>query len=150
MKVALYIGSHEKDSWTVRLGWAVTRLVQKGKFSNVTHVEAILKEHENGEVTIGSSSIREGGVRIKRCKLEPEHWIILDVPRWDADESLMWFIEHSGEPYDWRGALASCMPFDWRQKKQWFCNEAVGASIGLTSPDIFGPAQFAAMADSLK
>lgn len=72
MKIALYIGNHTKDNPSVRLGWWLTRLVQKGEFSDVTHVEAILAEHEDGSVTIGSASIRDGGVRTKRCTLAPE------------------------------------------------------------------------------
>lgn len=150
MKIALYIGDHSKDALMVRLGWALTRLVQKGEFSNVTHVEAILAEHEDGSVTIASSSLREGGVRHKRCFLEKDHWLIIDVPSWSEIKSAQWFAEHDGEPYDWRGAFASCMPIQWSQKKQWFCNQAVGASVGLESPEIFGPAQFAAICDSLK
>ena len=145
MKLALYIGNHDKDKWSVRIGWWLTRLVQKGKYAQVTHVEAILKEHEDGSVTIGSSSLRDGGVRMKRVHLTAGHWEIMDVPQWSADDAMLWFISHDGEHYDWRGAFASCMPFQWRKTQQWFCNEAVGASVGLESPDIFGPSQFAAI-----
>lgn len=144
MKVALYIGSHEKDTFIVRLGWAATRLVQKGEFANVTHVEAILAEHGDGSVDIGSASIREGGVRIKTTKLNPEHWIIVDVPKWSVVKARKWFAEHSGEKYDSRGAFASAFPIQWKQKDRWFCNESVGASAGMKSPEIFGPSQFAA------
>lgn len=59
MKVAHYIGSHEKDTLTVRIGWWLTRFVQKGKYKQVTHSEAILAEHEDGSVTIGSSTLRK-------------------------------------------------------------------------------------------
>jgi hypothetical protein len=150
MKVALFIGEHTKDNPTVRLGWWLTRMVQKGEFSRVTHVEAILAEHEDGSVTIGSASLREGGVRFKRCHLTPEHWIIVDVPRWDAAKAAQWFAEHDGEKYDWRGAFASCMPFAWGRKNEWFCNGAVGESVGLNSSEIFGPSQFASICESIK
>lgn len=150
MKIALYIGNHDKDSWTVRLGWWLTRLVQKGSYSNVTHVEAILKEWDDGSVTIASASLRDGGVRMKRCILTPGHWDIVDVPRWDVERAEQWFVEHDGEPYDWRGAFATCMPFSWDEYKQWFCNGAVGAAVGLECPEIFGPSQFAAICHSLK
>lgn len=146
MKVALYIGSHTKDDPSVRLGWWLTRLVQKGRFANVTHVEAILKEWDDGSVTIGSASIRDGGVRTKRCHLNPDHWLIIDVPQWDVKKAIDWFEEHEGEPYDWRGAFATCMPFMW-DTKGWFCNEAVAAPF-LDSPEIFGPSQFAAICHS--
>jgi len=145
MKIALYIGNHTKDNPSVRLGWWLTRLVQKGEFYNVTHVEAILAEHDDGSVTIGSASIRDGGVRTKRCTLTPEHWIIVDVPKWSVVKARKWFADHAGEPYDTRGAFASAMPIQWAQKNHWFCNQAVGASVGMNSPEIFGPSQFAAI-----
>lgn len=144
MKVALYIGNHKKDAFIVRLGWAATRLVQKGEFADVTHVEAILAEYGNGAVDIASASIRDGGVRVKTVELNPEHWLIVDVPKWSVRESRRWFIAHNGERYDSRGAFASALPIQWKQKNQWFCNESVGASVGMKSPEIFGPSQFAA------
>lgn len=150
MKVCLYIGNHDKETWSVRLGWWLTSLVQKGRFANVTHVEAILKEHEDGSVTIGSASLLDGGVRMKRVHLNPDNWLIVDVPKWSADDALLWFIEHDGEPYDWRGAFASCMPFQWREEGEWFCNEAMAASVGFESPEIFGPSHFAAICYSLQ
>lgn len=149
MLVAHFIGSHTKDTPGVRLGWWLTRLVQKGKYKEVTHCEAILAEHEDGSVTIGSSSVRDWGVRIKRCHLAPGNWLIADVPQWDRIEAAVWFAYHNGDPYDWRGAFASCMPFSWSEGSEWFCNEAVGDSVRLASPEIFGPAQFASVCFSV-
>jgi hypothetical protein len=145
MKVALYIGDHASDDWLTRLGWWATRLVQKGAYWRVTHVEAILAEHEDGTVTIGSASLRDGGVRTKRCALTPEHWIIVDVQKWSVTNARKWFSDHAGEPYDTRGAFASAMPIQWAQKNHWFCNQSVGESVGLKCPEIFGPSQFAAI-----
>ena len=145
MKIALYVGEHTKDTPGVRLGWWATRLVQKGRFKRVTHVEAILEEHEDGSVTIGSASLRDGGVRTKRCHLDAGNWLIVNVHAWSASRAARWFAEHAGERYDWRGAFASCMPFSWGRKDEWFCNGSVGAAVGLESPETFGPAQFAAI-----
>lgn len=145
MEIAFYIGDHKGDAPHVRLGWWATRLVQKGKYKQVTHVEAVLSEHVDGSVTIGSSSLRDGGVRIKTCKLNPAHWLIADVPAWDAVRANRWFSAHLSEKYDWRGAFASCMPFSWDINGHWFCNGAVGASAGLQDSEKFGPAQFAAI-----
>lgn len=149
MKVAHFIGSHENDTLSVRLGWALTRLVQKGKYSHVTHSEAILTEHDDGTVTIGSSSIRDGGVRVKRCKLNLDNWIIMDVPKWDVVTARAWFAAHDGDKYDIRGALASAVPFQWSQKNRKFCNQAVAASVGVSSPEIFNPAQFAILCETM-
>ena len=149
MKIAHYIGTHASDGWLSRLGWALTRLAQTGKFSRITHVEAIHEEHDDGSVTIASSSIRDGGVRRKRCNLDADHWLIVDVPQWDVAISSAWFAEHDGEAYDFRGAFAIFWPWAGDNETRWFCNEAVGASVCLSTPDRFGPAQFAAICDTL-
>ena len=94
MKIAFYIGTHASDKFIVRLGVKLTRLVQKGPYGNVTHVEAIHKEYADGTVTIASSSIRDGGVRTKRVKLTRDNWIIVDVQQWDVFLSLQLFIIH--------------------------------------------------------
>ena len=143
MLVALFIGNHGADTLAVRLGWAFTRLVQRGKYKSVTHVEAIHKVHSDGSVTIASASIRDGGVRTKRnVNLTPGHWLIVDVPAWGVGKSAAWFSIYNGLPYDWRGAVATVLP-GTQNDTEWFCNEAVGASVGLVDPQIFGPAQFA-------
>ena len=150
MKIAFYVGSHEKDSLSVRLGWMLVRLVQRGRFSNVTHVECILAEHEDGSVDIGSSSLRDGGVRVKyRVHLNHENWLIIDVPVFSTSNAVLWFNNHHGEKYDTLGAFASAFPFRLNSKNKWFCNEAVGAAAGLNSPEIFGPAQFASICATL-
>lgn len=144
MLVALYVGDHRADGFRDRLGWWLTRQVQRGEFRRVTHVEAILAERPDGRHLIASSSLRDGGVRIKAATLDPAHWLIADVPAWDADAAREWFAQHIGEPYDWRGALATVLPGK-NASRRWFCNEAVGAAVGLRSPAAFGPAQFAAI-----
>lgn len=148
MKVALYIGNHPGDTLSVRLGWWLTRFGQKGPLGIVTHTEAIHAEHADGTVTIASASLRDGGVRTKRCVLVPAHWMIVDVPQWSTAESVAWFAKHDGEGYDHRGALATILPGKGVPDR-WFCNEAIGASIGLLYPETFGPHQFAAIALTL-
>jgi hypothetical protein len=148
VKVALYIGTHDKDDALTRIGWAATRAVQKGKFRSVTHVEAILEEHADWSVTIGSASLRDGGVRTKTVKLNPEHWLIFDVPSWDVERSKAWFVEHDGDKYDWRGAFVTWLPATWNRLFEWFCNDAIGASQRMVDSHIFGPSQFAAIVAS--
>jgi len=148
MLVALYTGPHVSDALHVRLAWYLTRLMQKGSLGVVTHVEAIHAQHDDGTVTIASASLRDGGVRTKRTKLNPAHWTIVDVPQWSVLRSIAWFEDHDGEQYDWRGALATVLPGAnvW---DRWFCNEALGASVGLVNPQTFGPHQFAAVCLSI-
>lgn len=148
MRVALYTGDHRGDGLRARLGrWAI-RLAQKGRFRDVTHVEAILDELEDGRVTIASASLMDGGVRFKTCRLQPGNWIVVDVFAWSTAEAILWFSAHDGQPYDVRGAIATVLP-GHRVSGEWFCNEAVGASAGLLEPHTFTPSQFAAIALSI-
>lgn len=148
MKIALYVGAHKADSLSTRLIWQMIRFVQKGPYDRVTHVEAIHEEHDDGTVTIASASLRDGGVRSKRVKLAHKSWFVVDVPQWDVRDSKVWFARHHGAAYDSRGALATVLPGS-SQRDRWFCNEAVGASVGLLAPETFGPHQFAALAITL-
>ena len=147
MKVALFIGDHVADDWLTRAGWWITRKVQKDPYALVTHVEAIHAEHPDGTVTIASSSVRDGGVRAKQVLLNPAHWWIVDVPAWDVALSIAWLAKTNGQPYDWRGAIATAF-LGSQDDARWFCNEWVGAPF-LKASATFGPHQFAALALSL-
>lgn len=143
-----YVGDHKKDAWHVRLGWALTRLVQRGTFERVTHVEGFYGIDDKGMALIGSSSLRDGGVRTKRVKLDPENWIAVDVPAWNEKLSLAFIRAHSFEEYDKRGAIATVF-MSGQDENRWFCNELVGASVGIIDPDTFKPSQFMALAVSM-
>ncbi|MDB5885018.1 MAG: hypothetical protein JWR74_1189 [Polaromonas sp.] len=147
MKVALYIGDHAADGLMARLGWWVTRLVQKGAYGHVTHCEAIHAEHDDGSVTIASASLRDGGVRSKRVKLDPAHWWIVDVPQWDAARSIDFLAETVGMKYDLRGAVATVF-LGSQDAARWFCNEHVAAPF-LRSSGTFGPHHLTAICLSL-
>jgi hypothetical protein len=147
MIILAYVGNHANDSLFARLGWAITRLVQRGRFKRVTHVEGYYGEYD-GRALIASASLRDGGVRLKYARLDRENWIAVEVPDWDAGPSLKFILDHTGEKYDLRGALATVLLFGQSQTR-WFCNEILGASVGLESPEIFGPAQFMALALSM-
>ena len=107
MKVALYVGSHAKDALTVRAGWWLTRLVQRGPNKMVTHCEAIHGGTAQA-CTIASASVRDGGVRVKTVALTPSDWLIFDVPMFQTERSMNWFNQHAGERYSMLGAAATC------------------------------------------
>jgi hypothetical protein len=144
VKVALYIGDHAQDGLLTRLGWAATRLAQKGPYDQVTHVEAIHLELSDGTVDIASASLRdEARVRTKKgVQLDPGHWWIVDMPAWSTTGSREWFREHDGAPYDKRGAVATVLP-GHPKGGYFFCNHAVGASAGQKAAAYYTPAQFA-------
>lgn len=150
MLVALYIGNHAQDSLLVRAGWAATRYSQKGEYKDVTHTEVIHAQHADGSVDIASATLRDGGVvRVKpRVMLNPEHWRIASVNRWDVERSKEWYAKHDGELYDIRGAWATVMP-GHQDPLRWFCNESNLASIGWKVPHTYGPAHFAGICFSL-
>ena len=145
MKTAHYIGTHRKDKLSVRIGWALTRLVQFGPFKKVTHSEAILLEYTDGKVLLGSSSARDGGVRQKIARLNPAHWLIIDVPQWDVAKAQAWFDlpANLDQPYSWGGAARAGLPF-LPGGPGVFCNQAVGAAF-LHDSSLFTPAEFAAI-----
>lgn len=147
MLTAHYIGDHASDTLAVRLGWWLTRLVQKGPYGNVTHTEAIHAEHDDGSVTIASASVRDGGVRSKRVTLNPAHWIVIDVPQWAVVESCALLKRTEGWPYDWRGALALFLPGSQDDTAS-FCNEWVGTPF-LKASGTFSPSQFSAICLSI-
>lgn len=150
MIVLAYIGNHRKDGITARIGWGLVRLAQIGaKYRRVTHVESLLVGPWHS-ASIASSSLREGGVRIKRdVRLTPGHWIAIDVPAWDTEDAIDWFAEHEGQPYDWRGALATALWFLPHGVRSWFCNEAVAAPHGVVDGHRLTPAAFIALALSM-
>lgn len=149
MKIACYIGDHAKDSIPTRIGWAGTRIVQKGLYAQVTHTEAILSVHDDGTVDIGSATLRENRVRVKeRVRLNPRHWLIANVPHWDVEAARAWFIEHDAERYDIRGAFASWTPIMWQRENQWFCSESIAAAVGMKTPSLYGPSLLADVAFS--
>lgn len=139
MKLSFYVGNHAADALLVRLGWAATRLVQKGPFDRATHVEAIHDELPDGQVLIASASARDGGVRSKTARLTPGHWRVVDVPAWSSAASADLLERTRGQPYDWLGAWATVMPGRQRESS-WFCTEWVAHPYLLT-PWAFDPAR---------
>lgn len=151
MKAAFYIGDHAGDTPLVRAGWWITRAFQKGDvFKDCTHCEAILEEHADGTVDIGSASLRDGAQVRTKChvRLTPGNWLIADVPSWSRERSADWFIKHNGDPYDLLGAVASPFPVVWQGRKGRFCSEALAESAGMYSPWVWGPALLATAAFS--
>lgn len=122
MKIAFYKGRKRIFNRFVS-GWT------RGPYS---HTEAVFDSFPglDGQVLCGSSSFKDGGVRLKLIELVPEHWDIIDVPAIDGLRVLDWFHEHLGDPYDLVGLLATSFPVLHGQRK-WFCNEAIGTAAGL-------------------
>ena len=139
-----YVGNHAKDAIPVRLGWAITRLVQTGKYKRVTHTECVHAGSNYKLCTIASSSARDHGVRAKSdVSLTKGNWIALDVPDFDAEKSKAWFSAYDGFGYDWLGAAGTRLHFlqGWHYSlNRFFCNETTLKAL---------PIPFYARADEL-
>lgn len=85
-----------------------------------------------------SSSFMDGGVRVKKMELDPDHWDFIEVPG-DADAAQQWFSDHHFDDYDTLGLFG----FLWRpwrdDKDRWFCSEALAAALGFADPWRFCP-----------
>lgn len=149
MIVLLYIGNHASDTLSVRIGWWLTRRVQSGPYKRVTHTESVLAGDNYKCCTIASSSVRDGGVRIKDdVALTKGNWIAIDVPHWDKWYAIMWFTSMSGKKYAWLGAMATVLFWLSESADRFFCNQATGAPFILASW-LYKPCQFAAIAMSI-
>jgi hypothetical protein len=140
-----YVGNHAKDTLLVRLGWAVTRAVQKGRFKQVTHTECIHAGVNYKYCTIASSSIRDGGVRTKEnIALTKGNWVAFDIPAFPIERSILWFDLHKGLGYDWVGAAGTKLTFLRKcaySINRFFCNEACLAPFSTRAAE-FTPSEF--------
>jgi hypothetical protein len=123
------------------------RLVSWKMQAPYTHVEAII---EAGSVTpymvSASSSLRDGGVRMKRIDFTTGKWDIIDVPSIDKDKVVDWFYMHRGEKYNIRGLIDFVVPFPIKSKENtWFCDQAIAAAIGLKDCNRFDVNGFASV-----
>lgn len=102
-----------------------------------SHCELVL--WTKGDVcTCISSSLSDGGVRIKEIVLNRDHWDLVEVVG-DVSKAICWFDAHDKDLYDVLGLLG----FVWRRqdgdKSKWFCSEAVAAMLGFDDPWRFDP-----------
>lgn len=143
-----YVGP-AKRSVTAKIGHAATVWGQRRHnpiARQITHTEALLGGTK-ANATIGSSSIVDGGVRVRYgVALNPAHWIVLQLP--DTTErntglARQWFYLHNGEDYDALGAVGSVAPaLVPHRPGLWYCTEAVASSYNFTDPHTFCPAGF--------
>jgi hypothetical protein len=147
MLTAHYVGP-ARPGLAAYLGWHATVWAQKGPYDFCTHTEAIHHQFTDGTVTIASSELHEGA-RTKRCALNAENWIVVDVPAWDVRESVQFFQAAiaCGTLYDKRGALATMLPGRHSEDKL-YCTEAV-LSPFVRAPHYYTPAMGLALCLSI-
>ena len=150
MLVLGYIGEGAHDSLIVKLARAVTRWVQKGSvYSNVTHVESLLAG-TCSNARIGSSSLRDKGVRVKNnVELNKNHWIVLDVPLFSAEHAETWHTINNGKVYDLAGAISTILWLLKQEPEEFICVEAVAIPQGIIDSHQMTTAEFMALCHSL-
>lgn len=150
-----YIGPAKKGA-AARIGYAATRWGQRGYTgiaARCTHTEV----HLGGPwwaSSIGSSSIVEGGVRVKHgVMLTPANWLVLELPdthERNIERALQWFDKHKGQGYDALGAVGSVVPaLIPHSLRRFYCTEAVGAATGFADPHMLNPAGMVTMQQAM-
>lgn len=116
----------------------------KGKVGNALIRWWTRSIYSHCELVVGelsySSSLRDGGVRVKRIDFDSDHWDFIDLPWVSAAQVIAYAEKTRNEPYGWRDLI-------WRQifnrpgdSYGHFCAEWCGAAMGLPNPQSFSPA----------
>ena len=109
--------------YKAKFGTWLDKLISAVTFSKFSHCEL-----QFSDGVCGTSSIRDGGVRLKSIKVIPDHWDIFDVTT-EHKESVIryWFQTYSEEKYDTIGAICSAFGFNPAlNNDKWFCSEVCG------------------------
>lgn len=128
MKAAFYKGRK-------RLFNRLTSWWLRGPYS---HVELVLGYDQAGQAICASSSMMDGGVRVKHMTLNPDHWDVVDVSGSTA-AAWSWLRKHEGAGYDYLGLLGFVARAIGHDQGRFVCSEAVAAMLGVPDPWRFDP-----------
>lgn len=107
----------------------------RGSYS---HTELVLGYDDAGQAICASSSMMDGGVRVKHMRLDPQSWDIVPVVG-DPAQAWAWLREHEGAGYDYLGLVGFIARGLGHDKGRWVCSEAVAAMLGIPEPWRFDP-----------
>ena len=113
----------------------------KGPYS---HVELILDTDKNGLAICASSSMMDGGVRVKHMRLDPDHWDLVPVSG-SADAAWEWLRKHEGAGYDYLGLLGFIARAIGHNPGRFVCSEAVAEMLGIPDGWRFDPCSLCAV-----
>lgn len=143
--VAFYKGRktirHPYDLLAKFADW-LTRKVTKGEYS---HCEIAIQS--SGELYYCySSSVRDGGVRVKEMNLPQDKWDLIKI---DADKDLIidFYLRTKGMKYDWFGAIGVVLKTK-QAKSKYFCSEWVFECLGGKESWRFSPNELYAILNS--
>jgi hypothetical protein len=113
----------------------LTRAVTGSRFSHV--------ELTDGQWWL-AASWRDGGVRAKRIREDPGHWVKTPL----RDGEMLWerMAQHIGARYDfWGAVLGPTLGINPNNPSRWFCSELFAASRGLPRPWTYCPGRVMAL-----
>jgi hypothetical protein len=70
-----------------------------------------------------SSSNRDGGIRFKKIDLNPDKWLIINVPKANESQARAYceYLAEQNSGYDYLGILLGWLGI--HSKRRWFCSE---------------------------
>lgn len=88
-----------------------------------------------------SSSARDGGVRLKKMKLDPNRWDIVPIEfEFGSNVAKVIFEAEEGRSYDYLGiVLSQFFNLGRHDRNRWFCSEICAHAIGFLEPQTFSP-----------
>jgi len=129
----LYLASYKGTR--TGLNGVMNRLIRWATKSAYSHTEICMGHPFESEVGCLSSVKTEGGVRLKRMRLNPDKWDV--VPVHGIDDGAVWHFlsAHAGSGYDLIGTVRTVLPFVGREHPtKWFCSEVAAQVIGIKDP----------------
>lgn len=144
--LALYKGNREGwgiTSIKARFGDWITRKITRGIYS---HCE-IAYPLSSGGYACYSSSIRDGGVRMKVMPLPDDKWDLIPLETVPASHLEEVWRAARDKKYDWMGAIGTVLKIRQSENK-WFCSEFCASVMGIDDGWRFSPNDLAALAKS--
>lgn len=106
-----------------RIGNRIIADLTGGPYS---HVEVILETGKDGWALCLSSSMMDGGVRVKLINVDSANWDIVTVrTSITTGDAWQWFHAHSNAKYDYAGALRYRLPLLKQNPMKKYCSEVV-------------------------
>ncbi|PCH94280.1 MAG: hypothetical protein COB84_07835 [Rhodobacteraceae bacterium] len=121
------------------------RLITRSPYS---HVELVLSSgvqmssDQDWRLYSLSSSLRDGGVRIKIIHYEVGKWEFVQLENWSKTHDGVWLTarQYVGQPYDILGIMFNFMvPIRRQLRRSWFCSELCGHALGIKHPHTLSP-----------
>lgn len=118
-------------------------LIRRFTRAPYSHVELLIDRPQGATPITAravSSSIRDGGVRVKAITFDPSKWQFVDLP-WADDQACWKAVQRVGAPYDLMGILFSqVLAARLQSADRWFCSELCAWALDLATPETLSPA----------